>query len=341
MGGSGFIGTRLVPRLLDGGYRVTIADIAPSVRFPELRQPCDVRCYEDVRRACEGADLICNLAAAHRDDVRPLSLYHDVNVRGAENVCRAAAEAGVRRIVFTSSVAVYGSSPVELDEHAETHPFNEYGRSKLAAEAVYQQWHQASPDRGLTIVRPTVVFGEDNRGNFYNLARQIAGRRFVLVGQGTNRKSVAYVENVAAFLEFVMQFGSGERLFNYVDKPDLDMNALVALIRRELGRPGQVRVRLPYWLAYGIGMGCDLVARVTRRPLLLSAVRVAKFCANTQFSAARAQALGFAPPVDLPTAIRRTIQKEFLDGALCDAAVHSTQDEVESPAEAEPGPPNT
>ena len=72
----------------------------------------------------------------------------------------------------------------------------------------------------LVIIRPTVVFGEGNRGNVFNLMNQIAKNRFMMVGSGTNRKSMAYVENVAAFLEYSLSFQSGLHVHNYVDKPD-------------------------------------------------------------------------------------------------------------------------
>jgi nucleoside-diphosphate-sugar epimerase len=255
--------------------------------------------------------VIYNLAAEHLDNVRPLEKYEQVNVDGAGIVCRAAEEAGIRRIVFTSSVAVYGLPDHEVDETEEPHPFNEYGRTKLLAEEVYQEWAHSAEDRCLVIVRPTAVFGKGNRANFYNLVRQIATGRFVMIGAGRNRKSIAYIDNVAAFLEFAMQFDSGQHLFNYADKPDMDMNELVALILTQLGRPPRVGLRLPYWLAYVLGGACDAVAWATGRSFPISAVRVKKFCADTQFCASKAKEAGFVPPVDLGTAIERTIQAEF------------------------------
>ena len=79
--------------------------------------------------------------------------------------------------------------------------------------------------RSLVIVRPTVVFGEGNRGNVYNLLRQIASRRFLMFGDGRNKKSMAYVENVAAFIEYSLSFKKGVHIYNYIDKPDFDMNS--------------------------------------------------------------------------------------------------------------------
>ena len=105
VGGSGFIGTRLVRRLVAAEHEVRIADIARSQEFSESWTDCDVRDVNALRTLCQGCDVIYNLAAEHRDDVRPRRLYNEVNVGGAHNTCRVAAAIGVSRIVFTSTVA--------------------------------------------------------------------------------------------------------------------------------------------------------------------------------------------------------------------------------------------
>ena len=99
----------------------------------------DVRTPEDLRKAMVGRDIVYNLAAVHQDNVIPLSLYMDVNVIGARNSCKAVATAvGVKRLIFTSSVAVYGAQYKPMKEDAEHAYFNEYGRTKHLAEAEYE-----------------------------------------------------------------------------------------------------------------------------------------------------------------------------------------------------------
>ena len=127
IGGSGFIGTRLVSLLLEAGHTVTIVDKQDSEKYPELRKAGDVRNVDDIVSACRGCDTIYNLAAEHKDDVRPISLYDDVNVQGARNVCIAAEKLGINKIIFTSTVAIYGFSENELDENAEIAYINDYG----------------------------------------------------------------------------------------------------------------------------------------------------------------------------------------------------------------------
>jgi nucleoside-diphosphate-sugar epimerase len=239
-------------------------------------------------------------------------LYDDVNVTGAENVCSACTKLGIKSIIFTSSVAVYGFAPVGTDETGIINYFNDYGRTKWLAEEKYRTWLTTDSGNSLTIIRPTVIFGEQNRGNVYNLLRQIAGGKFPMVGKGTNVKSLAYVENVAAFIEYNLNNPPGEHLFNYIDKPDFDMNTLVTQVRRILGKSEKL-FHWPYWLGLIGGLCFDLLAKILHKKLPVSSIRVKKFCANTMFESAGIQMTGFKPPVTLTEGLERTIKFEFID----------------------------
>jgi GlcNAc-P-P-Und epimerase len=314
IGGSGFVGTRLMHRLRNNeAFDSKIIDKAPSKAFPALVTVSDVRSVEQLRKSITDGVVIINLAAEHRDDVRPLSLYDDVNVGGAKNICKVAIEKNVQKIVFTSSVAVYGFAPIGTDEAGVIAPFNDYGRTKYEAEQVFKAWQAEVPnERTLVIIRPTVIFGEQNRGNVYNLLRQIASGKFVMVGSGENRKSMAYVENVAAFIEYSMSFKPGVHIYNYIDKPDFTMNSLVANVNRILGRSEKMGFRLPFTVGYLIGKGFDLVAAITGKRFAISSIRVKKFCANSVYNTA-IDKTEFVPPVPLEQALSQTVRYEFIE----------------------------
>jgi nucleoside-diphosphate-sugar epimerase len=314
IGGSGFIGTRLCRRLAQrADLSFDIVDKARSSAFPQRCRIADVRSVEALRAVVEPGATLVNLAAEHRDDVRPRELYDHVNVEGARNVCAVARERAVPRIVFTSSVAVYGFAEPGTDESGRIAPFNDYGRTKFEAEQVFRAWQAEAPaERSLVIVRPTVVFGERNRGNVYNLLRQIASGLFVMIGPGDNRKSMAYVENVAAFLEHSLNLAPGAHLYNFIDKPDYTMNSLVATVRGLLGRSRHGPLRIPLALGYLIGRGFDAAAALSGRSFHISTIRVRKFTSSTVFSS-RAEASGFEPPFALPQALERTVRYEFID----------------------------
>lgn len=311
IGGSGFIGTRLCSRLQSSDVPFLILDVADSAEFRDVVKRIDVRDAAALTEALPGGATIVNLAAEHRDDVRPKRLYDEVNVQGARNVCDAARARGISKIIFTSSVAVYGFADPGTDESGSINYFNDYGRTKWLAEQVYRDWHAEDPEsRTLVIIRPTVVFGEGNRGNVYNLLRHVASKRFVMVGSGQNRKSMAYVENVAAFLEYALELKSGLHVFNYIDKPDYSMNELVREVRSILGEEQATNLRIPYWIGMTVGGVCDVVSAVTRKSLTVSSVRIKKFCSDTVFDT-RAFDGGFVPPVTMTEALRRTVAFEF------------------------------
>lgn len=312
IGGSGFIGTKLAADLWHSGSYVSIVDIQPTKAYPDFFRGADVRNVDALREACKGSDVIINLAAAHRDDVRPISLYHDVNVTGAENVCKVAEDLNIRTIIFTSSAAVYGLQGGEPDETAPHLPINPYGETKSKAEDVYSAWQKKDPgNRTLVIVRPTVVFGIGNRGNVHTLIDQVTRGNFIMIGDGTNRKSMAYVENVSAFLVHSLNFSSGIHVFNYVDKPDFSMNELVGIIRKLTGKASPANLRLPKILGNIAGTGLDALARITGKTFPISKVRIEKFCATTIFSAKKLNMTAFKPPKDLRLALEETIKAEF------------------------------
>ena len=313
VGGSGFIGTRLVASLahLDAGFK--IVDKTMSKTFPEQTILGDVRSVEALLAGISENSILINLAAEHRDDVTPLSLYDDVNVQGARNLCSVAREKDVKTIIFTSSVAIYGFAPLGTDESGEVAPFNDYGRTKYEAEQVYKAWQAEDPlIRTLVIIRPTVVFGEQNRGNVYNLLRQIASGKFVMIGDGLNRKSMAYVGNVVAFIQYTFTFKPGVHTYNYIDKPDFTMNELVSWVNKLLGKSTEIKFRLPYGLGLLIGKGFDLAAKVMGKKLPISAIRVKKFCSNSVYESA-IYTSGFTPPFSMLEAVERTIRHEFLE----------------------------
>lgn len=313
VGGSGFIGSQLIHRLRNSGtWRVRNIDLRPSPFFNELTEIGDARSEADMLRLLKGSDTVVLLAAQHRDDVKPVEEYYRTNVGGMKAVTAAMEQLGVKQMVFFSSVAVYGMNRGNPDETAAPAPFNHYGKSKLEAEHVLREWQAVHPDVSVTIVRPTVVFGERNRGNVYNLLHQISCGRFLMVGSGRNRKSMAYVGNVVAFVEHLLANSkAGIQTYNYTDSPDMSMNELVACVQDTLKRHTP-SIRIPRWLGMMGGYAFDLLAFLTRRRLTISSVRIKKFCAETQFDSTRARQSGFRAPFTLAEGMSRTLEFEFI-----------------------------
>lgn len=307
LGGSGFIGTNLCQLLADRQMPFEIIDLVPSAVFPDKTKIADIRDRESLLNTITG-QVVVNLAAVHTDDVSDPNDYYETNVFGSKNLADVCANKGISKIIFTSSVAVYGFAKLGTDETGAINPFNAYGKSKYQAEEELEQWHAADPNqRSLLVVRPTVVFGEGNRGNVYNLIKQISSGRFIMVGDGKNQKSMAYVQNIAAFLLTCVTTKTTHGVFNYVDTPDYDMNTLVTDVRKTMLGKDNVGPRLPKWTGLVLGWVADLVAKITGKKLPISKIRVQKFTASTSFATSKNELDGFETPYTLQEGVERTL----------------------------------
>mgnify|MGYP000333285144 FL=1 len=318
IGGSGFVGTRLIELLKEDSTnysKIKNIDLLQSHFHPEVTEIGDVREQACMDEKLQDTDCVILLAAQHRDDVHPTSLYYETNVGGMEKTLKAMEKNGVKRIVFYSSVAVYGLNKKNPNEEHPADPFNHYGKSKWQAEVVLQEWYKTHPDWNINIIRPTVIFGERNRGNVYNLLKQIASGKFLMVGNGNNKKSMAYVGNIVAFTKFLIENKTtGYNVYNYIDKPDFNMNELVGHVSKVLNKHIPT-THFPYWLGMLGGYGFDLLAKITSKKLTVSSVRVKKFCATTEFDATKVKETGFKAPYTLGEGLARTLEFEFIHDA--------------------------
>lgn len=323
IGGSGFVGSKLITELTPNECR--IIDKNPSLFFNSITTIGDIRFPEQIQFNRQ-TNAVVLLAAEHRDDVSPTSKYYDVNVQGTKNVLQAMDYAGIKNIIFTSSVAIYGLNKTNPDESHRQDPFNHYGKSKWQAEQVIKEWYDKEPEeKSVTIIRPTVIFGEKNRGNVYNLLKQIASGKFLMIGKGQNKKSMAYVDNVVAFIKHRLELiEEGFHVFNYVDKPDLTMASLLGVIEKSLNKKIP-SIQIPIWLGYLGGYGFDILAFFKRKKLAISSVRVKKFVATTQFDASKVHSSGFKAPFTLEEGLDRTLNYEFIQKRSDDDEVFYTE----------------
>lgn len=309
VGGSGFVGTNLCRQLKFNKTEFEIIDIKISNRFPEYSKIADITDLDSLRRNISG-DIVVHLAAVHSDNADKQA-YIETNINGTQNIIKVCTEKNISRIIFASSVAVYGFADPGIDETGKISPFNEYGRTKYVAEELLRTWYSQS-DNTLVIVRPTVIFGEGNRGNVYNLIKQISVGRFIMVGAGKNKKSLAYVKNVAAFLEYCIYSDVKYQLYNYVDTPDLTMNEFVKLIRNELHGVNKIGIRLPFFIGLILGYIADVISKLSGADLSISSIRIKKFCASSEFKSAKNELQGYEQPYTLAEGISTTLISDFI-----------------------------
>ena len=134
----------------------------------------------------------------------------------------------------------------------------------------------------------------------------------MMIGNGNNLKSMAYVRNVVAFIKHRIETNDlGYHIFNYADKPDFSMNKLINLIEKK------INIKLPsqsitYWFGMLGGYGFDFIAFITRKKFRISSVRVRKFCATTQFNSKKIHST-FISPYSLEEGMKKTLEYEFIN----------------------------
>ena len=310
IGGSGFVGSRLISQL--GVNNCFNLDKNQSPFYPKITKIVDIRNIDELKIS-KNTKFVVLLAAEHRDDVSPTSLYYDVNVQGTKNVLQAMDKAGVKNIIFTSSVAIYGLNKTNPNENHSEDPFNHYGKSKWEAEQVIKDWFHNDPvGKSITIIRPTVIFGERNRGNVYNLLKQISSGKFMMIGKGENKKSMAYVGNIVALIKNRLESTElGFNVFNYVDKPDFSMVEITQIIEEKM-KIKLSSIKIPYLLGIIGGYGFDFISVLSRKKFAISSVRVKKFCATTQFDASKVRSI-FKSPYTLEEGLNKTMEHEFIN----------------------------
>jgi nucleoside-diphosphate-sugar epimerase len=310
-GATGFIGYQLVQRLVASGHSVTGLDLIPPQDGQILQRFVhgDVRDPATVRKAIEGADAVFSLAAAHHDFGIDQATYFAVNETGSQVLCDELDRAGIRRVCWYSSCAVYGDCPAPRHETATPKPSGHYGASKLAGEQVFRRWVAKGDGRSALVIRPTITFGPTNVANMYSLIRQIASGRFVIAGEARNYKSLSYVENLIDATLFLWERGfEGFELHNFVEKPDLTSREIAQAVADALGKasPGPT---LPMPVALALALPFDAFTAATGKDLGVSSMRVKKlFAQETRFEASKLAATGFRSKVPVREGIARMVR---------------------------------
>ncbi len=198
-GGSGYFGCVLRDRLRATGVTVRIFDLQDVEDRPSDVEFVrgDIRDFQSIRRACDATDVVYH-NVAQVPLAKDRALFWSVNCRGTENLLQAARAAGVRKIVHTSSSAVFGIPPKNpVDDSVEPRPLEAYGRAKLEAEhSVEMAVRQHGLD--VTIIRPRTIVGHGRLGIFQILFDWVeGGRRIPVLGKGENLYQFVHADDLA------------------------------------------------------------------------------------------------------------------------------------------------
>jgi nucleoside-diphosphate-sugar epimerase len=244
-GATGAVGPQVVASLLEAGcgIRTLSLDSPPRGLWPKDidAQIGDVTDPSVVRAAMQGIDAVIHLAALlHIVNPPPVLQreYERINVGGTATVVEAARRAHVGRLVFFSTIAVYGDSAGRvLTEDSPPDPDSFYAHTKLAAERIVMAAKRDDGQPLGTVLRLGAVYGRGIKGNYRRLLLALARRRFLPIGPGTNRRSLVYDKDVArAALLAVRHPDASGRIFNVTDGQFHTMNDIIETLCNALGR---------------------------------------------------------------------------------------------------------
>lgn len=303
-GGSGFIGTHLAKALTSAGKQVVVADIEDPRQLPRGAQfvHCDVRERLSLD-APESFTDVYLLAAVHRTPGHQPHEYYMTNVGGTQNVIDWVESVAhrVRRVLFTSSISVYGPVEESTDESRELNPNSDYGRSKLISEWMLRSWVSRSPNSKLAVVRPAVVFGPGEGGNFTRLAKALRRRTFAYPGTDSVIKGCGYVDDLVRAIQFLMDREEKSLTANYCYPREYTTKDICEAFNATAG------YALPPMIPAQM-VGAVKGVMHTLNPAdrgSFSAARVTKLTASTNVVPAELLRLGFVWDTDLESALSR------------------------------------
>jgi nucleoside-diphosphate-sugar epimerase len=293
-GGSGFIGTHLVNLLHEQYPAATIYNLDIVENNHDGKSVfvhCDVRQPIELDVPLSEDDVIFNFSAVHRTPGHPDCDYFETNIRGAEHVTEFAERYNIKSIVFTSSIAPYGASEDLKEETTLTMPNTPYGISKLVAEKIHGIWQaKGQQERQLTIVRPGVVFGVGENGNFTRLYWGIRSGRFVYPGRKDTIKGCIYVKDLVRFMLYRLEHHQeGVELYNCTYEPAFTIEQICDAMMRVTGIR-RILLKIPG----GLLMGVATIAGVLGgRVLGIHPARVKKLMVSTNISGKKLAASGY------------------------------------------------
>lgn len=313
---NGFIGSSLARYLAKMGH--TVSGSVRSTSDLSFLNDLQLNLFagaiddKDFLAACfQGQEIVFHVAGL-ASDWGTKRAYYSANVIGAMNVAQAAFAAGVKRLVFVSSSAVYGLTGYRYRSENDPRPVKNfpYAESKRAAE----DWLKSFATENnfpVTIVQPANVFGPNDRTFFIKFADGLTKGMVQFIRRGAAWTCPTYVENLTQALWLAATHRDAvNETFIISDGLEITWRQFVEKICRELELP-MPRVSYGFHLVYAISSIIEFIYRlfpVPKEPPI-NRYRMRNFGIDYHFSIDKAkQVLGFSPEIDIDEAIRRTVQ---------------------------------
>lgn len=262
-GATGAVGPRVVEALHEAGWRVrAFARHAPNTGVVPANVEAHVGDINDasaVGSAMEGVGAVIHMAALlHIINPSPAlrQQYERINVQGTATMVEAAVRAGVGRVVFFSTIAVYAESSGQiLTEESPPRPDSFYAQTKLTGERIVLEAEGPDGQPLGTVLRLGAVYGSRIKSNYRRLLDLLARRRFIAIGDGQNRRTLVYDRDAAQAAVLAADHpAAAGRVYNVTDGHVHTMNEIVGTMCDALGRtPPSFRLPVgPVRLAAGL-----------------------------------------------------------------------------------------
>jgi nucleoside-diphosphate-sugar epimerase len=312
-GGTGFVGTHLIRRLLGRGHQVVSLDLKPGLFDAELGSlgarliAGSVTDSDAVKAAVAGCEVVYHLASPFGDMLQPDSAYWDVEVEGTRNVLNASLRQGVRRVVHCSTQGVHGSlAQTPGDENSPLVPRDYYCHTKVEGERVCQEFLQRGLD--VVIVRPTSVYGPGDTRGWLKLYRMVSRGWFLMIGDGETLNHPVYVDNLIDVCLLAAETPEARgRAYLAGDEKAVTLNQLVRSVGDAVGADVRI-IRMPwYGLARAGAAVVEIAARTVNVKPPVFRRRLSWYKTNRAFRIDRAtKELGYRPRVSLDEGLART-----------------------------------
>jgi nucleoside-diphosphate-sugar epimerase len=315
-GGTGAIGPRVVQSLHEAGFRIKVFSIDAPIGglFPPDVEVMtgDITDRLAVQSAMEGVSAVVHLAAMlhiiNPDDSLEKK-YYQINVVGTQNVMDAALACGIKKVVYPSTIAVYGDSSGQiLTEKSLPRPDTWYAKTKLEAERFVLDGKDAEGCSLGVVLRLGAVYGPRVKGNYQKLLQALDRRRFIPIGKGMNRRTLVYEEDVAkAILLGLNHPGAPGHIFNVSDGSFPTLNEIIEVMCRALSR-SVPKVFLPESPVRFLAFFIESISRTLGLHPPISRSMVDKYTEDMAVDSSLIQSkLGFKPEYDLSRGWKETI----------------------------------
>jgi GlcNAc-P-P-Und epimerase len=293
-GSEGFVGSVLRKSLQKNNHDVYCIDRIKMIRKNYF-------CYDlssdlsNLQLSLKDVDfnVLIHLAAAKGDYNLGYKDFFRDNVTVSDKLLSLVKDLSITSIIMYSTVSVYGHNNIIKTEEADLVPNNPYGATKLESEDLFIKWFKLDPNKNrLTILRPSVIYGENNYANMYNLLNQLNKKLPISVGNGDYIKSMIAVENIVEITIFTLSKLEGLQIYNCTDKPYPKLKEVINYIS-EIDGFSKPKIVISLRFAYFIALFFEFISFLFQKDLGITRERIYKFITPTDYRSEKIENMGY------------------------------------------------